>query len=384
MHSASKINTSTQIKVGITGQAGFIGTHLFNYLGLKQDIKRIPFEDAFYNSQSALQKFVAECDVIVHLAAMNRHNEPDVLYDTNIRLVRQLIEAMESEKVIPHLIFSSSTQEEMDNPYGKSKKEGRLLFTEWAKRSKASFTGLVIPNVYGPFGHPFYNSVIATFCHQLSHGEEPQIHIDNELKLIYVGELVEEIYDCIAQGRTDTITLLSIPYTSIKKVSKILELLMSYRKNYFEQGIFPSLDDPFERNLFNTYVCYIDVKSHFPRPLTLHSDERGSFTEIAKLVSGGQVSFSTTKPGITRGDHFHTRKAERFAVIKGKARIQLRRIGTSEVFSFDLDGERPAYVDMPVWYTHNIANTGKKDLYTIFWISEHFNSDDPDTYFEKV
>ena len=128
----------------------------------------------------------------------------------------------------------------------------------------------------------------------------------------------------------------------------------------------------------------MDIENHFPVKLKQSTDERGSFVETIKLNSGGQVSFSTTKPGITRGNHFHTRKAERFAVIKGKARIQLRRIGTDKVLNFELDGNEPSYVDMPVWYTHNITNVGDDDLYTIFWINEFFDPDDPDTFFEKV
>ena len=161
-------------------------------------------------------------------------------------------------------------------------------------------------------------------------------------------------------------------------------VLLNYHQNYFEKGTIPSLNNTFDRNLFNTFLCYIDHTSFFPFKLKLNTDERGSFVETVKLNSGGQVSFSTTVPGITRGNHFHTRKAERFAVIKGKARIELRRIGTDQVLSFELDGKEPAFVDMPVWFTHNITNTGKDELFTIFWINEHFDANDPDTYFEKV
>jgi UDP-2-acetamido-2,6-beta-L-arabino-hexul-4-ose reductase len=128
----------------------------------------------------------------------------------------------------------------------------------------------------------------------------------------------------------------------------------------------------------------MDIAGHYPVKLKMNTDDRGSFFETIKTQLGGQVSFSTTKVGITRGNHFHTRKIERFAVIKGKARIQLRRIGTSEVLNFDLDGNEPSYVDMPVWYTHNITNTGNEDLYTIFWINEFYDPADPDTYFENV
>jgi UDP-2-acetamido-2,6-beta-L-arabino-hexul-4-ose reductase len=146
----------------------------------------------------------------------------------------------------------------------------------------------------------------------------------------------------------------------------------------------PALNTPFKKNLFNTFLCYIDHESFFPFHLKLNTDGRGSFVETVKLNSGGQVSFSTTVPGITRGNHFHTRKAERFAVIKGKARIEIRKIGTDKVFSFNLDGNQPSFVDMPVWFTHNITNIGDEDLYTIFWINEHYNPEDGDTYFEKV
>ena len=171
---------------------------------------------------------------------------------------------------------------------------------------------------------------------------------------------------------------------SNSEVSKVLSLLEYYKENYFDKGIIPNLDNKFERNLFNTFLCYIDHKTFFPFYLKKHSDERGSFVETIKLNSGGQISFSTTKTGITRGNHYHTRKAERFAVINGRAKIELRKIGTDKVLSFILDGKKPSFVDMPIWYTHNITNIGEGLLFTIFWINEHYNSDDGDTYFEKV
>ncbi len=378
------------LKIGITGQSGFIGTHLFNTIGLSPDLyERIPFADSWFDDAEKLQTFVKSCDVIVHLAAMNRHNDPEVIYQTNISLVKQLIQACESTHSTPHILFSSSSQEERDNPYGKSKKEGRELFIEWAKKSYSPFTGLIIPNVFGPFGQPYYNSFIATFCHQLTHNEEPKIEVDGQVKLIYVAELVQFILKRISDNQVDPrhprpIETLHVPHTAEIKVSEVLNLLNSYKSNYFEMGAIPCLDNAFNRNLFNTFLCYIDHAAFFPFILKLNTDNRGSFVETVKLSSGGQVSFSTTVPGITRGNHYHTRKAERFAVIKGKARIELRKIGTSEILSFDLDGNQPSFVDMPIWYTHNITNTGHEELYTIFWISEHYNASDPDTFFETV
>lgn len=379
------------IKVGITGQAGFMGTHLYNYFGLQNGIERIPFEDDYFKDKQNLNNFVKSCDAIVHLAAMNRHGDPQVIYDTNIQLVNQLIEACEATQSTPHILFSSSTQEECDNLYGKSKKEGRRMLEKWAKKNNAQFTGFIIPNVFGPFGHPYYNSVIATFCYQLTHNETPKIDVDGVVKLIYVSELVAEIWKKIKDKNRKTkgkdnklIESFKVPFTSEVKVSKILNILESFKADYFKNGILPNLNNTFERNLFNAFLCYIDLKSFFPFHLKKHSDNRGSFVELVKLNSGGQVSFSTTVPGITRGNHYHTRKAERFAVIKGKARIELRKIGTDEVLSFELDGKNPSFVDMPVWYTHNITNIGDEDLYTIFWINEHYNPEDGDTFVETV
>jgi UDP-2-acetamido-2,6-beta-L-arabino-hexul-4-ose reductase len=154
------------IRIGITGQVGFVGTHLFNTISLYPDkFKRIPFKDDFFTNKNKLSEFVSNCDVIVHLAALNRHNDPKVICETNIALVKQLISACESTSTKPHILFSSSTQEEQDNLYGRSKKEGRELFEKWALKNGSKFSGFVIPNVFGSFGNPYYNSVVATFCH---------------------------------------------------------------------------------------------------------------------------------------------------------------------------------------------------------------------------
>ena len=263
------------------------------------------------------------------------------------------------------------------------------MLESWANRVRASFTGLIIPNVFGPFGHPYYNSVVATFCHQLTHDETPKVLVDNEVNLIYVGELVEQILERIEEiqkvkEKAPVVERFPVPHTKTIKVTEILAKLVEFKQNYYAKGGIPDLESSFEKNLFNTFLCYIDLESFFPFRQKLNSDNRGNFVELVHLQSGGQVSFSTTVSGITRGEHYHTRKAERFAVIKGKARIELRRVGTDKVLSFDLDGESPSFVDMPVWYTHNITNIGEESLYTIFWTNEPYDPADPDTHYQKV
>jgi UDP-2-acetamido-2,6-beta-L-arabino-hexul-4-ose reductase len=372
------------IKVGITGQAGFMGNHLFNYLGTKSnDIELISYERDFFKNEKTLEAFVSSCDVIVHIAAMNRHEDPQVIYNTNVGLVNQLIDACEKTSSSPKIIFSSSTQEDQDNLYGKSKRDGRKALEKWAIESNGKVVSFIIPNVFGPFGKPFYNSVIATFCHQVVSGEEPNIHSDGTVNLIYVNELSAAFYSEIISNKNKS-TIKMIPFTSTKKVSEILNLITSFKVDYIENGVVPNVSrDSFELNLFNTFTSFIP-KKHFPKKYIKHEDDRGAFVEIMRALTSGQSSYSTTVPGITRGNHYHTRKIERFAVISGKASIKWRKINTDEVFEFILDGKEPAYVDMPIWFTHNITNIGDEELITLFWINEPYDQEDSDTYFEEV
>lgn len=370
-------------RIGITGQNGFVGNHLYNTLGLFSDeFVRVEFKKDFFDDEKALDQFVSSCDVIVHLAAMNRHDSEQIIYDTNIGLAKNLVSSLERTGSKAHILISSSTQEERDNLYGKSKREGREAIVKWANKSGGKVSGIIIPNVFGAFGKPFYNSFIATFCYQLTHGETPTIANDGEVKLIYVQELVDAIIKEIHSEESNP--ELWLEPTATKKVSEVLALLNEYKAKYLNDGEIPVINSTFEHNLFNTYRSYIDHKTRFPVKFVQHTDPRGAFVEVIRLGIGGQCSFSTTVPDITRGNHFHTRKIERFAVIKGQALIQLRKIGTDEVMDFYLDGNEPSYVDMPIWYTHNIKNIGEEELYTIFWINEPFNPADADTYFETV
>jgi UDP-2-acetamido-2,6-beta-L-arabino-hexul-4-ose reductase len=370
------------IKVGVTGSNGFIGWHLCRTIELDTNkFELIEFKRDWFNENSKLDSFVSNCDIIVHLAGLNRHSEESAIYNTNIGLAERLVNSFKRIGFNGQVVFSSSIQEERNNTFGNSKKVARELFANWANQSGSTFHGLIIPNVFGAFGVPFYNSVISTFCHQLVNNESPKIESDTTLNLIYINELVKKI---IALFHTETNDNFTIGHTDTYKVSDILELLFKFKYKYFENGQIPNLKNQFEINLFNTFRSYFNLNTHFPIKYKNNIDERGNFVEIIRLETGGQISFSTTKKEITRGNHFHTRKIERFSVIKGKALIQLRKIGTSEVFDYYLSGEDPAYVDMPIWYSHNIKNIGEEELYTMFWINEFYDANDPDTYLEKV
>jgi len=370
-------------KVGIIGVNGFIGSHLNNFLRLfSDDFTIISFDKPFFNNKIQLDTFVKSCDVIVHLAGINRDPDSNYLYQANLDLCQKIIDSLFRTNSKPHLLFSSSTHENSDSSYGLSKKRCRELFSEWSIEVGANFTGLIIPNVFGPFCKPNYNSVIATFCHQLCNDIQPKVDNDSLIKLIYINELIEIILKLI---KTNDNTHFYVFDNCIEyRVSNLLKLLNNYKKNYLLNGEIPCLNNDFELNMFNTFRSYINYNQFFPKKFVVNPDNRGLFVEITRSGTSGQSSFSTTNPNVTRGNHYHTRKIERFAVIKGKAKIQMRRIGTDEIINYYLDGEVPSYVDIPVWYIHNITNVGYDLLYTCFWINEPYDSNNPDTYFEIV
>jgi len=368
-------------KIGITGMAGFVGTHIRDRLNREQDFEILPFEDTYFDNPALLTDFAEKADIIVHLAGVNRH-EPEVVYARNIELMEQLLAAADASASTPYILFSSSTQIERDNEYGRGKKRAMELLEKWSAEKSAPAVSMVIPNVFGDGGRPFYNSVVATFCHQITHAQEPSIQQDGLMSMIYINDLVEEIWRLIETLPAGYHVEHIPPRTEIK-LSEILELLKKYKEYFYGSGMVPAIKSAFERDLYNTFITYMDAVD-WERRLKLNTDERGSFVEVFKLENGGQVSFSTTRPGITRGNHYHIRKNEKFCVVSGLASIKLRRIGTDTVIEYKVTGESPTWVEMPIYHTHNITNTGTTDLVTLFWINEHFNPEDPDTFFEEV
>ena len=370
------------MKIGITGQNGFIGYHLTQTIKYKHsDYTLVPFQKSFFEEESLLTAFVSTCDVIVHLAGVNRANTDEEVYDGNMEITNSLKKALVGARFQGQFLFASSSQENGDSIYGKAKKESRLLLEDTVKTFEGKFTGLIIPNVFGPFCKPNYNSFVATFCSKTLNNEEPEVIQDANVPLLYVGNLVEQILEVIRNPKG---SLFEIRPDLEIKVTEVLEHLNTFKDFYIDRNTIPSLQTPFELQLFNTFRSYLDTENIYPSLLEKHSDKRGFFSEIIRTDIGGQFSYSTTLPGITRGNHFHTRKIERFIVIGGKAKISLRKIGSTEVNEYLLDGENPSYVDMPIWYTHNITNIGTTPLITAFWINEPYNSEDADTYFENV
>jgi len=368
-------------KIGITGIAGFVGSHLRDRLARENVFEILPYEDSYYDNPANLSAFVKNADIIVHLAGVNR-DEPQVVYEKNIVLMEKLLAAVDASGNTPYILFSSSTQIERDNEYGRGKKRAMELLEQWSRGKSAPAVSMVIPNVFGDGGRPFYNSVVATFCYQLTHGQDPTIQQDGLMTMIYIKDLVEEIWRLIQTLPAGYHVEHIQPRAEIK-VSAILALLNKYKENFYGSGMVPAIKSEFERDLYNTFITYMDA-ADWERHLKLNTDVRGSFVEVFKLENGGQVSFSTTRPRITRGNHYHVRKNEKFCVVSGQASIKLRRIGTDKVIEYRVSGDKPSWVEMPIYHTHNITNVGKSELVTLFWINEHFDPSDPDTFFEEV
>ncbi|NQU17143.1 MAG: SDR family oxidoreductase [Candidatus Saganbacteria bacterium] len=370
-----------KIRVGITGHSGFIGSHLVNCLSREQNISIVSIDDGLFDDLDNLAIRIKDCDCVVHLAGMNRGSEEEI-YSTNIKLAKGLVKCFDKPMKTPHLIFASSILNATDSAFGKSKKEAEQIFMSWAKQSKAALSIFVIPNVFGSFGKPFYNSVVATFCYQLTHGERPKIINDRELELIYINELTEVIKNRIDK-QPDSIETIRIPGTKKSSVTALLDILLDFKEHYFIKKVIPALPEQFLVNLYNVFISYLDYTQLEYSP-KLHVDNRGELCEIIKLAEGGQVFFSTTKPGVIRGDHYHTRKFERFCVVLGSATIRLRKIGTQDVKEYKVDGKDPQFIEIPVLHTHHIENAGAVDLYTVFWCNEVFDPANADTYAEEV
>jgi len=371
------------LKIGITGQDGFIGYHLSQTIKYKfEEYEIVPFERRFLENNKLLNSFVSYCDVIVHLAGVNRANSEEEVYNSNIQINIALKESLINTSFKGHLIFASSFQEDSDSLYGKAKKESRIFLEQTLGELGGKFTGLIIPNVFGPFCKPDYNSFVATFCSKILINHNPEIIQDSKVPLIYIENLIKHILKNIQSENEVKQNYIS---SDIKiKVSEVLKLLKHFKYSYLKDNTLPLFNNSFEFDLFNTFRSYIDLEKNYPISLKKQSDERGFFSEILRTESGGQFSYSITLPGITRGNHFHTRKIERFTVLNGEAKISLRKIGSEKIYDFLLNANETSYVDMPIWYTHSITNIGSEPLITSFWINEPYNPNDTDTYYENV
>ena len=356
------------MKVGITGGYGFIGYHTYYNLKFTTDLDVVRLDKDFYND-----KRIKDCDWIIHLAGVNRGDDDD-LYKQNIDLTQLLLDSV---KVGCNIIFSSSTYAESDTNYGLCKVECEQMIQNWCQQYGGKFYNLRIPNVFGPFCKPNYNSFVATFCDKICRGDEPVILEDNSVDLIYVKDVVEQFKNCINGN--------SYEFKTTKvKVSEIAKQLHYYKDVYFSEGKIPNLSDNFYRNLFNTFISYLHDDDRLLNT-EINIDDRGSLMELLRCDSSeGQLFFSTTNPNYIRGEHFHMTKFERFCVIEGEAKIRMRKMGDNKIKEYHVSGKNVQLFDTPVMYTHNIENVGDSKMVAVFWVSKLLDKNDIDTYWENV
>jgi len=365
------------IRIGITGADGFLGWHLRVHLLPQADVTvSCAGRDTFADT-AKLRAFAAGCDAIAHFAGVNRGEEADIEAG-NAAIARALADALSAAGGRPHVVYANSTHHGRDTAYGRAKRHGAELLAGWASRAGARFTNLVLPHVYGEGGRPNYNSVVATFCHELAQNKNPRMSKEGDLELAHAQQVAAEVIACIRQARTGEARLAGVPL----RVSALLERLGSFASDYGNQ-IIPRLDSALDLNLFNTYRSYL-FPAHYPVMLAQRNDARGALFEAVKTLHGGQCFISTSHPGVTRGNHYHSRKIERFLVLQGNGLIRLRRLLVPKVHEFRVSGAAPCYIDMPTFHTHDITNVGAGELVTLFWSHEIYDPGQPDTYAEKV
>lgn len=362
-------------RIAITGGGGFLGFHLraaAQEYGI--EILQISVGEKF-DERSAIES-IQSADAVIHLAGINRGSEEEIEAG-NILFAKQLATAIRNaNSSLTSIVFANSIQVGNGTSYGIAKENAGQILSECAKELGVEYRNLLLPNLYGEFGKPFYNSVVATFCYQIANGLVPEVKNDKELKLLHAQDAADYLLGLHDEASMEA-TCEKITVSEVKK------LLLEYAGLY-SRGEFPDLSTEFRRNLFNTYRSYL-FPQNTPVSIVRHADQRGSFFEIVRSNGGtGQTSFSTTVSGVARGDHFHRRKVERFTVLSGEAVISLRKIFDDEVFTYRISGDQPLSVDMPTFYTHKIENIGEEMLYTAFWTNDIFNPENPDTIGELV
>ncbi|SDD99210.1 UDP-2-acetamido-2,6-beta-L-arabino-hexul-4-ose reductase [Bhargavaea beijingensis] len=369
------------MRVLITGANGFIGRNLIAELEHRGDYTLLPFTRD--NNLEDLEKFSKEADFVFHLAGVNRPKHEDEFMEGNYQFTSTLLDLLARNKNACPVMITSSIQADKQNAYGKSKKAGEDLV--FAHEAKTGAKALVyrLPNVFGKWCKPNYNSAVATFCHNISRDIPIRVNDPSTmLNLVYIDDLVTEMINALEGEENRVGDYCEVPISHEAQLGEIVELLQSFKHSREELTI-PNMSDGFIKKLYSTYLSYLP-EDQFSYPLKMNIDHRGSFTEFIKTADRGQVSINIAKPGITKGNHWHHTKNEKFLVVSGTGVIRLRKVGSSEIIECNVSGDKLEVLDIPVGYTHNIENTGNTDMVTVMWVNEIFNPEQPDTMVLEV
>jgi UDP-2-acetamido-2,6-beta-L-arabino-hexul-4-ose reductase len=369
------MRASSMTRILVTGSNGFIGKNLLAHLSLQPDaiVEGVDVQD----DPGRMVQLLKTTDLVYHLAGVNRPEHEEEFFAGNAGLTGKIVEVLSACEVKPPIVFSSSIQAELDNVYGQSK---RLAESALVKYGEAGGTAIIyrLPNVFGKWSRPNYNSAVATFCYNIAHGIPISVSDPNKLlELVYIDDVVHSFLS--ERGRPERGT----HWRGVSPTSKItlgdLVHEIGLLRDVRQSCVIPDLSDPFRRALLATYNSFLP-EDDFAYSLKTNEDSRGILAEFVKSTQAGQIFVSRTKPGITRGNHYHHTKVEKFCVLEGDAMIRFRSIGGGDVLSYKVAGSELKVVDIPPGYTHSIENIGQTDLITLFWSSELFNKENPDTY----
>ena len=376
---ASAEPDAPEVLAVVTGAGGFIGWHVMcAFATLGHRVVGLGRERSYAWAVEA-----SGPKVLVHCAGVNRADDESQITSGNLDAAERAAHLLRSVGGWDSVLYVNSTQSELGNPYGNAKNDAGNALAAACTELGIPFVNLVVPGVFGEHGRPNYNSFVATFAHQIAAGETPTVINDREVELIHVADLADRIVELALGAAPDGGASTTVrAHGLMVSISSVASLLQSQMHTY-ESGILPPLADPFEVAMFNTLRAAM-FPHRYPFALEVKADNRGHLIETMKAGSGGQSFISWTHPGITRGNHYHRRKFERFLVLEGTAEIKLRRLFTDEVHTFTVTGGQPAPIDMPTLHTHNITNVGDTQLITAFWTNEIFDSARPDTYSRMV
>ncbi len=369
------------MKILVTGSKGFVGKNLI--VELKNQGYSDIFEYDIDTNADLLDKFCADAEFVFHLAGVNRPKQETEFVEGNSEFTAELLNKLKKYGNKCPVMISSSIQAKADNAYGKSKKVAEEIVFKYSEETAVNVFVYRFPNIFGKWCRPNYNSVVATFCNNVARDIPIQIN-DKEsiVNLVYIDDVVRELIRILDGNAEKKDGFCVVPVEYFVKVGDIADLIFSF-KNSRENLLIPDMSDDFTKKLYSTYLSYLpkDCFNYSPDAI---SDNRGSFTEIIKTAERGQISINVIKPGITKGNHWHHTKNEKFVVVSGTGIIRFRDINLDEIIEYKVNGDNLEIVDIPPGYTHNIENTGNIDMVTLMWANEVFDKDNPDTYYMEV
>lgn len=369
------------MKILVTGARGFVGKNLIAELNNRgyKDIDEFDID----TDKSLLDKYTKDCDFIFHLAGVNRPKEESEFMEGNFGFTSELLELLRSHNNKAPILITSSIQAERDNPYGNSKRAGEKLLFNYSIETGAKALIYRLPNLFGKWSRPNYNTVVATYCHNIARGLDIQINNpDVELTLCYIDDVLDEFIRAIEGNPSKKDEFCYVPIVHQIKLGELADKIMSFKESRRYLSI-PQMDDELTKKLYSTYLSFLP-ESEFSYDLKMNCDNRGSFTEFIRTLDRGQVSINVSKPGITKGNHWHHTKNEKFLVVSGTGLIRFRKIDSEEIIEYKVSGDKLQVIDIPTGYTHSIVNIGDTDMVTVMWANEVFNPEKPDTYFLEV